>query len=217
MMRKVFAGFLASVALLVFSFSLVFAEDESVKLDLREKRINLSSPSLSPSPLEVEKVEKKVEEVRERTRVKDILEGKRLESCKAREEAIKNRKKSLLRLATSALKRMDGWAEELKKFYNENMVPGGKTISNYNDLLTEIERTRAEAVTSLDKASKLADEFSCDGNNPKEVYKEFRLAMQETKIKLFEYRKAIKNLLVAIRKVAGEVAKPTPVASPEAE
>jgi hypothetical protein len=210
MMRKVFAGFLASLALLVFSFSLAFAEDESVRLNLRENmRVNLSSPSSSPVRVQNR------EEVRER--VKDMLEGKKLEACRAREEAIKNRKKSLLRLATEALKRMDGWVENLKKFYEEKMVPNGKTVSNYNDLLAEIERTRAEAVASLDKASKIVDEFSCDGDNPKEVYKEFRLAMQETKTKLFEYRKAIKNLLVAMRKVAGEVAKPTPVASPEAE
>ncbi len=210
MMRKVFAGFLASLALLVFSFSLAFAEDESVRLNLRENMgVNLSSPSSSPVRVQNR------EEVRER--VKDMLEGKKLEACRAREEAIKNRKKSLLRLATEALKRMDGWVENLKKFYEEKMVPNGKTVSNYNDLLAEIERTRAEAVASLDKASKIVDEFSCDGDNPKEVYKEFRLAMQETKTKLFEYRKAIKNLLVAMRKVAGEVAKPTPVASPEAE
>jgi hypothetical protein len=210
MMRKVFAGFLASLALLVFSFSLAFAEDDSVRLNLRENmRVNLSSPSSSPVRVQNR------EEVRER--VKDMLEGKRLEACKAREEAIKNRKKSLLRLATEALKRMDGWVEKLKKFYEGKMVPNGKTVSNYNDLLAEIERTRTEAVASLDKASGLADEFSCNADNPKEVYKEFRLAMQETKTKLFEYRKAIKNLLVAIRKVAGEVAKPTPVASPEAE
>lgn len=209
-MRKVFAGFLTSLALLVFSFSLAFAEDESVRLNLRENmRVNLSSPSSSPVRVQNR------EEVRER--VKDMLEGKKLEACRAREEAIKNRKKSLLRLATEALKRMDGWVENLKKFYEEKMVPNGKTVSNYNDLLAEIERTRAEAVASLDKASKIVDEFSCDGDNPKEVYKEFRLAMQETKTKLFEYRKAIKNLLVAMRKVAGEVAKPTPVASPEAE
>lgn len=210
MMRKVFAGFLASLALLVFSFSLAFAEDESVRLNLRENMgVNLSSPSSSPVRVQNR------EEVRER--VKDMLEGKKLKACRAREEAIKNRKKSLLRLATEALKRMDGWVENLKKFYEEKMVPNGKTVSNYNDLLAEIERTRAEAVASLDKASKIVDEFSCDGDNPKEVYKEFRLAMQETKTKLFEYRKAIKNLLVAMRKVAGEVAKPTPVASPEAE
>ena len=210
MMRKVFAGFLASLALLVFSFSLAFAEDESVRLNLRENmRVNLSSPSSSPVRVQNR------EEVRER--VKDMLEGKKLEACRAREEAIKNRKKSLLRLATEALKRMDGWVENLKKFYEEKMVPNGKTVSNYNDLLAEIERTRAEAVASLDKASKIVDEFSCDGDNPKEVCKEFRLAMQETKTKLFEYRKAIKNLLVAMRKVAGEVTKPTPVASPEAE
>jgi len=207
MMKKVSAGFLASLFLLVFSFSLAFAEGESVRVNLRENmRVNLSSPSSSPVRVENR------EEVRER--VKNMLEGKRLEACKAREEAIKNRKKSLLRLATEALKRMDGWVERLKKFYDERLVANGKTISNYNDLLAEIEGTRSEAIASLDKASNLVDEFSCNGDNPKEVYNEFRIAMQETKTKLFEYRKAIKNLLVAIRKAAGEV-KPTPITSPE--
>jgi len=208
MMRKLSSGFLASLVLLVFSFSLTFAEGESVRVNLRENmRVNLSSPSSSPIRVENR------EEVRER--VRDMLEGKRLEACKAREEAIKNRKKSLLRLATESLKRMDGWVEKLKEFYDGKMVPNGKIVTNYNDLLEEIKSSRTEAVASLDKASKLVDEFSCSADNPKEVYKEFRLAMQETKTKLFEYRKAIKNLLVAIRKVASEVAKPTPVTSPE--
>jgi hypothetical protein len=211
MMRKFSLAFFSFLLVFLLSSSLVFAERDSVRLNLKEKMdVKLSSPSSSSVRVENR------EEVRERA--KNMLEDRKLQACKAREEAIKNRKGSLLRLATESLKRMDVFVEKIKNFYQEKVVASGKSVSNYNDLLAEVERTRLEAVSSLDKASKLADEFRCNGDNPKEVYKEFRLAMQQTKEKLYEYRKAIKNLLVAVRKAAVSVSEsPSPKVSPEAE
>lgn len=211
MMRKFSLAFFSVLLVFLLSSSLVFAERDSVRLNLKEKMdVKLSSPSSSSVRVENR------EEVRERA--KNMLEDRKIQACKAREEAIKNRKGSLLRLATESLKRMDVFVEKIKNFYQEKLVANGKSVSNYNDLLAEVERTRLEAVNSLDKASKLADEFRCDGDNPKEVYKEFRLAMQQTKEKLYEYRKAIKNLLVAVRKAAVSVSEsPSPKVSPEAE
>jgi len=100
---------------------------------------------------------------------------------------------------------------KFKKFLSGENGSGGQNVNNYNDLVSEIQVKRAAVQTSLDEAASFADEFSCTTNDPKAVYQDFRLAMQKTKTGLLTYRKAIKNLLTAMRSVAGS---PMPSATP---
>jgi len=170
-----------------------------------------SSPTITPRQIKTN-VREKVQE-----RVKVMLEGKKLQACQARQKAIKNRQQSLLKLATGHLKRMDNWVDRLKRFYEEKLIPRGVKIENYDELLARIDEARKMVVNSLDKASGLSDDFSCEGNDPKGLYNQFRGDMQEVKANLQEYRKAVKDLLVAIRKAAGEAKsspKPTATAVP---
>ena len=133
-----------------------------------------------------------------------MLEGAKLQACKSREEAIRTRQRSLVRLGSERIKIMDNWVRRLTNFYEEN----GLKIENYNDLLSSIDTARNNLVQSLDEASSLTENFSCEADDPKGLYSQFRRKMQETKRYMFEYRKAIKNLLVAIRRVAVGI-KPT--------
>ncbi|BCX14719.1 MAG: hypothetical protein KatS3mg088_402 [Patescibacteria group bacterium] len=209
-MRKFWLASFLAFCFVVFGTSYTFAEGQEVQT--RENlRLDLASPSSSPAA----RVQNR-ENIRNEIRIR--LEGAKLQACKAREGAIKNRKESLLRLVTSELKKMDGWFERLRMFYENRVLSAGKKVDNYDELLASVETARGKLTSSLDKASTLSSEFSCDGDNPKQVYTEFRQTMQETKTNMFEYRKAIKNLLVAIRRAAvGLSASPSPLTSPEAE
>lgn len=207
-MKKLLLVFIFLFLPFVFVVSPIFAESEPVRLNLKENvKVNLSSPPSSPIQIQNR------ENVRER--VKNVLEGQKLQACKAREEVIRTRQRSLLRIATGSLKRMDDWVEKLKKFYEYNLLPNAKEVSGYDDLLAEIERTRTEVVNSLGDVSVLVDEFGCEGDDPKGVYNDYREMMQKTKTNLFEYRKATKNLLVAIRRVA--LSSSSPLVIPKAE
>jgi hypothetical protein len=57
--------------------------------------------------------------------------------------------------------------------------------------------------------------FSCDGNDPKGLLTQFRTDMQTVKQALHDYRTSIKNLIVAVRSVTGEIESATPSASLE--
>lgn len=166
------------------------------------------SSKIAPQQIRVNTREKVQE------RVKAMLDGERLRACQARQEAIKNRQQSLVKLATGHLRRIDDWVNLLKIFYEEKLVPQGVEIENYDEILSEIDEARQNVVSSLDEASGLADEFSCESDDPKGLYNQFRESMQEVKMNLQEYRKAVKDLLVAIRKVAGEAkSSPKPTAT----
>ncbi len=179
---------------------------EPLQIQLREENTATESPTPSASPLirNRQKVSTKV-----RAQLK--LEGVKLQSCQAREAAIKNRKEALIKLVETRLETMDGWVESLRNFYQERMIPAGKNVSNYNDLISEIQAKRTAVQDSLDEATTFAGEFSCTTDDPKAVYQDFRLAMQKTKTGLLAYRKAIKSLLTVMRSVAGS---PIPSATP---
>lgn len=168
----------------------------------------IESVNISPSPSATPVVDpsklKNTVRLGNKEQVKAMLEGTKLQACKSREEAIRTRQRSLVRLASGQLKIMDNWVKRLTDFYEEK----GLKIENYNDLLSSIDAARSNLIQSLDEASSLTENFSCEADNPKGLYNQFRQKMQETKRNMFEYRKAIKNLLVAIRRVAVGI-KPT--------
>ncbi len=211
-MRK---SILLLVFLLFFVFVKVsFALSLSVRPYVDKNVVETVNTSPVPSPSVIPKRIRTNVKERVQERVKVILEGEKLQACQKRQEAIKNRQQSLLRLAAGHLKRMDGWVDRLKVFYEEKMLPKGVKVENYDELLARIGEARSNVVDSLDKASGLAGDFNCEGDDPKGLYTQFREAMQEVKSNLQEYRKAVKDLLVAIRKVAGEVkSSPEPTAN----
>jgi len=49
-----------------------------------------------------------------------------LQSCQAREAAIKNRKEALIKLVETQLETMDGWVESFKKFLSGENGSGGQ-------------------------------------------------------------------------------------------
>ncbi len=208
------------ISLLVFSLLFFVLAKVSYALPLNvypyfnKNVVESVEASTSPSPTTVpQQIRTNVRE-RVQERVKVMLESERLRACQARQEAIKKRQESLLRLAAGHLKRMDNWTDRLKEFYNNKLLPVGVKVENYDQLLANIEEARDKAMASLDKASGLVKDFSCEGGDPKGLYNQFRETMQEVKNNLQAYRKAVKDLLVAIRKVAGEAnSSPKPTAT----
>lgn len=140
------------------------------------------------------------------------LGGVRLQSCQARESAVKNRMESLIDLVTNMESKFDSIAMRVENFYTNKIVPSGKTVSNYDTLVSTI-GTKKDAVTAaLDKAKGDVSAFSCTANDPKGLLNQFRLDMQAVKGALKDYRTSIKNLIVAVHSVSPSE---SPSASPE--
>lgn len=144
----------------------------------------------------------------------NLTEAK-LRACQARENAIKTRSSHLTQLATTMETKFDAIAVRVETYYTSKVVPSGKTVSNYDTLVADIQTKKAAVSTVLLTAQTDANSFSCTGASPREQLTKFRVDMQAVKSALKDYRTSIKNLIVAVHSVTGTTNKETtPSASP---
>lgn len=134
-----------------------------------------------------------------------------LRSCKAREDAVKNRMQSLTNLATNIEKVFGSIAMKVEDFYTQKVLPSGRTLSNYDALLADISAKKGIVDMDLSSAADMVGTFSCSSDDPRGLLQNFRIAMQKVKTDLKNYRTSIKNLIVAVRPLA-----PTPTPGPTA-
>jgi hypothetical protein len=138
-------------------------------------------------------------------------------SCEAHERNITRRSDRLVRMATNMLEVFARIAQRVQTFYTAVLVPGGHTLDNYDALLADIANQQTAVEGALVAAGTTADAFSCDAENPKESLHQFRQDMQAVKRALKDYRRSVRNLIVAVRSQAKQMevdATPSPGASP---
>lgn len=136
--------------------------------------------------------------------VQERLSENRLRVCEGKEKVIQNRTASLNRMAQNMLEKFAAIAQRVQNYYTTTVVPSGKTVSNYDNLVADISAKKALVQTALDNATAHADDFACDSDDPKGQLTQFREDMQRVKAALKDYRTSIKNLIVAVRSVVGE-------------
>lgn len=141
-------------------------------------------------------------------------DAQRVKVCQIHEKTIEKRFNSLSELVENMLAKFDAISARVQKRYTEKLVPDGKTISNYDELLSDITTKKEAVTTALNTAKASSDNFSCDmAANPKEELTAYRKNMQTVKSALKDYRKAIRNLIVAVATASGEKLK-SPEATP---
>lgn len=143
----------------------------------------------------------------------------KLRACQAREDAIKKRATRLAQLAANMESRFDKHAQRVEEYYTSKVVPSGKTVANYDSLVADIQAKKTAVATALSTAQNDANNFSCEGTDPKGQLTQFRKDMQAVKRALKDYRTSIKNLIVAVRSVTGTTERenkgsPKPTSSP---
>lgn len=138
----------------------------------------------------------------------------RMRACEARSTAISTRLSQLIDMATNMLEVFDSHATRVKNFYTNVVLPSGKTVANYDALIANIDAKKQAVIDAWNKAKTNSEAFSCTNGDPKQLLSQFRLDMQATKKALKDYRTAIKNLIVAVKRVSPT---PAPSASPVAQ
>lgn len=140
------------------------------------------------------------------------LTDAKLKSCQARENAIKNRSTHLVNLVTTMESKFDAIATRVEEYYTSKVVPSGKTVSNYDSLVADIQ-TQKTAVQSALTTAQTNSTFDCTSADPKTQMTQFRTDMMAVQSALKDYRTSIKNLIVAVHSVTGtensESPKPT--------
>ena len=138
-----------------------------------------------------------------------------LRSCEARQDAIKTRMDSLVKLATNIEDKFDSIAKRVEDFYTNTVLPSGKSVSNYDALVANISAKKDVVTNDLTDAQTKVAAFSCTTDDPKGLLTQFRIDMQKVKTDLKSYRTTIKNLIVAVRPLAPSP-EPEASESPEA-
>lgn len=219
-----------AVVLFIFAGTSVFAQDDD-----SDSESESSTPKATSSSGKFrERVEKKDEvsfsprptknpEGTRSEEFKNRLSEIKLKSCEAREDAVKNRGNSLMKLSVKMVGKFDAISKRIQEFYTIKLLPNGKVVTNYDSLVADI-NTKKSAVETAIKNVPDASTFDCSSDDPKGLMTTFREGMQKVKTALHEYRTSIKNLLVAVKRVAGDdadespkptlVSSPTPVATP---
>lgn len=145
------------------------------------------------------------------------LNGAQLKACQARENAIKKRSDQLTKMATNMEEKFDSIAQRVKDYYTSKVLPSGKTVSNYDSLVSDIGTKKSAVQAALTKAQDDLAGFNCDGSDPKGQMMAFKEDMKAVKKALKDYRTSIKNLIVAVHSVTGtenQLQSPRPTRSP---
>ena len=167
------------------------------------------SPTVSKSPQTTvkEKAMEKKAEVKEKIAAR--LTDAKLKVCQNRERAIQKRSTQLTKLSEKMLTTFDKIATRVQTYYTNTVVPTGRTVENYDGLVTEIATQKAAAQTALTTAQAAVESFTCAGEDPKGQLTAFNEQMKAVKKALKDYRTAVRNLIVAVHSNKGK-GTPTP-------
>lgn len=130
------------------------------------------------------------------------LSAARLRVCQLHETVIKTRLSHLGQLASSMEDKFASISGRVQTYYTNKVLPSGKTVANYDTLVTDISTKKAAVDSALTKAKTDVAGFDCTVANPKGQLTSYRLDMQAVKQALKDYRTAIKDLIVAVRSIA---------------
>lgn len=136
-------------------------------------------------------------------------------ACQAKESALKKRMEQLTQLATTMQEKFSTISMRVEQYYSAKVLPGGKTVNNYSELVADIQAKKAAVHSAVTTAQTDTTNFTCN-TGPKEQLTQFRYDMQAVKTALKNYRTSIKNLIVAVRSVTGAMER-SGTASPASE
>ena len=145
----------------------------------------------------------------------NALTQARLKVCQTREARISNRFTNLKSLGAQVQQAYEGHIVRVDYYYNNNLVPQGYVLQNYNELKANIETNQAAVNTAMEKVRNTEQNFSCNSEDPKGVADAFRLNMSEVIAANKEYKLSVREFVAAVRDLAKEARTVTLNESPE--
>jgi hypothetical protein len=119
-------------------------------------------------------------------------------SCEVIMRNTKTRSESLVKMARNMLTKFDSILSSVKNYYTGIVVPSGKTVPNYQQLIADTDAKKAAVEEALSKATSDLGSLSCENDNPKEAVMTFNNNMRAVKTALANYRTSIKNVIRAV-------------------
>lgn len=128
---------------------------------------------------------------------KTRLADAKLKACQNRQESITS---IMGRIGDRGQKQIDLFstiAERTQTFYTEK----GKTLANYDELVSNVEAKKAAAQTTVDTVKSTSTEFDCTGENPRGVASTFKESLKAQITALKDYKTSVKDLIVGVKSV----------------
>ena len=148
-----------------------------------------------------------------RDKLTNRLDEVKLKVCQKKQATIRNRSRKLVQRAENIQSRFNRIVEKVDEYYVDKVLPAGVEINNYDQMLDRIDEKRAVVASSLGLAGSTADNFDCEGRNPKEQLKQFGTDMHVAIGALKDYKKSVIDLLVAVRTKAKNIKSPVATGS----
>ena len=127
------------------------------------------------------------------------LDSAKLRACQNRKQAISNIMSHIADRGQRQLDLFNTIAMRVETFYTNK----GKTLSNYDTLVADVNAKKAAAQTTVDAIKSASANFSCDGSDPKGFVTSFKDSLKDEIAALKAYRTAVKNLIVGVKSVQG--------------
>ena len=126
---------------------------------------------------------------------KQRLTDLKLKVCQEKSAIILKRSTQLGEMVANMEKKFTSIIDGVKGYYVKKKL----TLTNYDELVAAIDTKKSAISPLLEVAKADVSSFSCSGENPAEQLKKYRTDMQAVIAGLQDYRKAIKDLIVAIK------------------
>lgn len=139
-----------------------------------------------------------------RTELQTRLTEARLKACQSREKAITNLMTRLSDRGQRKITLFSTIASRTETFYTNK----GKSLSNYDALVADVNAKKATAQTAVDKTKATAKEFNCNSTDPKGIIATFKNNLKAQNDALKAYKTAVKNLIVGVKSVQSTTSVP---------
>jgi hypothetical protein len=127
------------------------------------------------------------------------LDAAKLRVCQNRQRAITNIMSHAAERGQRQLDLFTTIATRVETFYTNK----GKTLSNYDALVADMNAKKAAAQTTVDALKSASANFSCDSSDPKGFVDTFKDSLKSEIEALKVYRTSVKNLIVGVKSVQG--------------
>ncbi len=131
------------------------------------------------------------------------LREAKLNACQALSQNIATRSAHMNDRVLKMEETFDSIAQGVENHYLIRLVPQGKIVSNYDTLVADIQTQKSALAPLLAAIQTDISNFSCTGNNPVAQLTQYRTDMQAVIQDLQAYKKAVRNLIVAVASVRG--------------
>lgn len=124
-------------------------------------------------------------------------------ACQVHVKVIKIREGNIASHAARVESRLNKLTLAVEKYYTETLVPAGKVLPNYDDLVSDVSSKQAALTPLIEKIQADSEGITCDKNQAKAQFTTFRLDMQNLLKAFKSYQLSVLHLMQGVKSVAG--------------